>query len=269
MLNIIDLENRWKRYKIKSYIPYITIVVSLSIIIGIILFFISTKHHTPTKQKISQSKIIAKPKPTRQQSKPTTPQLKPTPPHKIKEKTLLMPSMEFLKNMQDAQPYYIDEIPKQKKIIHKKVIQQEIPTEEILIKPKLTKPKPIQLNKNSIETHTEKPKKISITINQERDPKKDIKEVLKRFKENNNPALSLFIAKNYYELKEYKQAYNYALITNQLDNTIEDSWLIFAKSLVKMGQKDKAIEILKKHISDSNSNSAQILYENIRTGKFK
>jgi len=244
MLNIIDLENRWKKYKIKSYIPYITIVVSLSVITSVILFFISTEYHTPTKQKISKPKITTKPKPkpTQQQSKPTTP--KPTPLQKTKEKTILMPSMGFVKHLQNTQPYY-DKTPKQ-------------------IRSKAGK-----LNKKNIKTAIKKPKKISITINQKRDSKKDIKEVLKRFKENNNPALSLFVAKNYYELKEYKQAYNYALIANQLDNTIEESWLIFAKSLVKMGQKDEALRVLKKYIGNSNSNSAQILYENIKTGKFK
>ena len=74
----------------------------------------------------------------------------------------------------------------------------------------------------------------------------EINEVVKRFNKNNNPALSLFIAKKYYELGEYRKAYNYALKTNNINNHIEASWIIFAKSLVKLNEKDMAVKTLSK-----------------------
>jgi tetratricopeptide (TPR) repeat protein len=86
---------------------------------------------------------------------------------------------------------------------------------------------------------------------------------------NNNPALSLFVAKKYYELGDYAQAYNYALITNQINRDIEASWIIFTKSLVKLNKRDQAIQTLKDYIESSSSNTARILLEEIQSGKFK
>ncbi len=96
-----------------------------------------------------------------------------------------------------------------------------------------------------------------------------LQEITKRFKKTNNPILSLFLAKQYYKRKEYYKAYNYALITNQIDSTIEESWIVFAKSLVKLGKKEKAIQTLRAYIASSRSTKAEILLNNILTGKFK
>ena len=107
-----------------------------------------------------------------------------------------------------------------------------------------------------------------ISINKE-NTFQDIQQVIKRFKINNNPALSLFVAKKYYELKQYNKSYNYALITNEINPNIEASWIIFAKSLVKLKEKKMAITTLEKYIEHSNSNNAKILLNNIKSGKFK
>ncbi|MBU4110699.1 CDC27 family protein, partial [bacterium] len=97
----------------------------------------------------------------------------------------------------------------------------------------------------------------------------DIEEIITRFKKNNNPALSLFIAKKYYELGEYRNAYNYSLITNELNKDIEASWILFAQSLVKLNEKDKAVKVLRDYIKHTNSNRANLLLNDILSGKFK
>ena len=97
----------------------------------------------------------------------------------------------------------------------------------------------------------------------------DILDAERRFKQHNSPALSLFLARQYYARKQYKKSYNYALITNQLDKEVEDSWLIFARSLVKLGKKEKAIKTLKEYIRYSNSTNAKLLLSEITNGKFE
>ena len=97
----------------------------------------------------------------------------------------------------------------------------------------------------------------------------DLSDVITRFKKTNNPVLSLFLAKKYYSMKNYDQAYNYALVTNQLDNKIDMSWIIFSKSLVKLGQKDMAISTLKTYINNSRSPNAAALLEEIQEGRFQ
>jgi len=89
------------------------------------------------------------------------------------------------------------------------------------------------------------------------------------FQKDRSPALSLFLAKKYYEIGDYHQAYNYALITNRMNKEIEESWLIFAKSLVKLNKKNKAIGILRKYIQKTHSSNAEILLQEIHAGAFK
>jgi translation initiation factor 2 beta subunit (eIF-2beta)/eIF-5 len=121
----------------------------------------------------------------------------------------------------------------------------------------------------TVEEEEKEEKKPKITIEVKQTSAKEIQQIVKRFKKTNNPILSLFIAKKYYDMGNYNQSYNYALITNQIDNTIEDSWIIFAKSLVKLKQKGRAIKILQAYIDKSGSNKAKILLDNIKTGKFQ
>lgn len=98
---------------------------------------------------------------------------------------------------------------------------------------------------------------------------KDIQDVVARFKKNKNPALSLFVAKRYYRIGNYQQAYNYALITNELDSNIEDSWLIFAKSLYKLDQKEMAIKTLKTYYEESGSVKAKITIDQMEKGSLQ
>lgn len=85
----------------------------------------------------------------------------------------------------------------------------------------------------------------------------DIHELEERFKNNSNPNLGLYIARYYYDHGNYTESYNYALKTNAINNTMEESWLIFAKSLVKLGKEDQAKKTLQLYISNSNSQSAK------------
>lgn len=147
----------------------------------------------------------------------------------IEEKVILKPSYNFMKNMQTIKK---ENIPAQKK-----------PIKQITYK-----------NNIHIKKQT---------------TKSDIDILIKRFKTNKNPTLSLFIAKKYYKQKNYKQAYKYAFITNELDNKLEESWIIFIKSMIKLERKDKAIQTLKQYIQYSNSIKAKKLIEDVRLGKFK
>ncbi|MFK5937115.1 MAG: hypothetical protein QM497_01850 [Sulfurimonas sp.] len=273
MLNIIDLEKRWIRYKIKSYIPHAIIVVSLvilSVLASIILNLQNGEEEVLTK-KITLKEPVIKIAPT---SKKTEQNTIVTPKAQIQKEviatvveksttTKLQPSLNFIKELQNSSlPYYQPNTykktkPKTIKKAKKKIITQTIIIEEATIK----KEKNIQKEPEIIKTE-----RIIINRKETRD---DIDNVIKRFKVNNNPALSLFVAKKYYAIGNYHQSYNYALITNQINKDIESSWIIFAKSLVKLGKKDKAINTLKEYIKISDSHTARLLKEEIQSGSFR
>ena len=282
MLNTRDLEERWLKYKIKSYIPYATIVLSSIVIIIVVSIFLNSNKvekkttlspEIKVEKEVQQVKIktiltkateaIEKTPPTKEaiQIQKTTVEEVPktiaivSQGNSIKRQEAslkLSPSLDFMKKMQHSSlPYYQEE----------SAIEQES-TSQIV-----EEVEELEIEENTDTTVVEEePKKISI---QRRDSADDIRGIIKRFKKNNNPALSLFIAKKYYELGEYHKAYNYALITNEINSDIDASWIVFTKSLVKLNQKDMAIKTLKQYIEDSHSSSAKILLDEIISGKFR
>jgi len=289
MLNIRDLEKRWLHYKIKSYLPYAVIGISLIVITTIVMILANKINETGgTKKEIKVTASIEKEK-IQTAQKRTTPakektshkeqqkaKVEETRTEEIKnkpmfhaeteEKLLLKPSMSFLKNIQNQQqePGYQERKPlaSKRKTVQTAPIKEEYFSNEQQIQKRKTSPQNTTTQKE-VETQ-----KSVITI-ERRDSQKDIDDIIKRFKKNNNPALSLFVAKKYYELGDYEQSYNYALITNGIDNNIEDSWLIFAKSLVKLKKREMAIKTLREYINYSHSGNAKILLDDIKTGKFQ
>ena len=250
MININELESRWLNYKIKLFLPYVLIFVSVVVIFLILYFYFASTAEInietnsvkiDLKNKIvSETKVQIQNKEIKIDKKEMA----------VVEKTVLMPSLNFMnKNSINSIPDY-----------------REI--EEIYFNPSKKKiEKKIEIIEPLVE-NIKKEKNGGVVISR-KNTKSDIEHVKKRFQKSNNPALSLFIAKKYYELGKYNQAYNYALLTNEINNEIDASWIIFAKSLVKLGKKDKAITMLKKYINHSNSNSARILLDNITSGKLK
>lgn len=275
MIDILDLEKRWFKFKIKSYIPHLIIGLSLIVIVAVILFLLNSKDRTSKvkienkilipleKKELQNSTVVSlqtkvEENSTKNSVQPIVERRSETVQIQNEKKLVLTPSLNFMRTMQqDTLPYYENE----ENIKEKKVNKIKSEKKKVVTKPKAIKKVEIKPVKEKIE-------KNSISISRQ-NTQEDIHHVIKRFKTNNNPALSLFIAKKYYELGEYHKSYNYALMTNEINNNIEASWIIFAKSLVKLNERDMAIKTLNKYINHSGSNKAKILLDEIISGKFK
>jgi tetratricopeptide (TPR) repeat protein len=265
MLNIPELEKRWLRYKIKIFLPYIIIFLLVLIVPTIVLIYKNqinipkatintllphTKIYTAKKEiniaktrvlSIEQNLTIAQP------IKKSI--VQPAVDNYSTKTTTLKPSMDFIQALD--KPIVLPKPQKKIKKI-KKVKQSK----------RIIKAKPI------VHPDTNVNNGIKITI-ERKESQKDIQDVIRRFQNNKNPALSLFVAKRYYERGDYTKAYNYALLTNQIDHNIDASWILFAKALVKLNKKDEAIKTLVEYINYSHSSHAKILLNEIRTGKFR
>ena len=280
MLNIKELEKRWLHYKIKSYIPHAVIIIALFIILSTIVIFLTSKEQHvnninkttsltfPKKTVITEhNKTVVHATKEEERSK-----IVPPPNNTYTKQQILKPSMSFMNHIQDEESIPLQkkhkiatDLHKHQKIKKQKHVKKVIKRDKITTKTAIAKEKYLDLEpKEAPVVH----KHAIITI-ERKESKKNIDDVIERFKNNHNPALSLFVAKKYYELGEYKQAYNYALITNGINNHIEASWLIFVKSLVKLHKKDMAIKTLIKYINYSHSENAKILLDNIESGKFR
>ncbi len=256
MHNIHELEQRWFRYKLKSYLPYFITLVFSGILAVALILILDTKQNIPIEpiaqiqenkkiDNVTKNKVITKQTPIKQEVKSEVVQntMKAVPSDDLK----LAPSLDFMKQIgRTSISTYTP---------HTQYKKTQTPKKEHVKKKPVYKTQP-----------TPKKKKVSIST---RETQNDIQSVIKRFKKNNNPALSLFVAKKYYKLGDYKKSYDYALITNKINNDIEQSWIIFAKSLVKLNKKDLAIKTLNKYINHSHSGNAKVLLDDIKSGKFR
>lgn len=254
VLDIPSLERRWLKYKIKSYFPHFLIsITAIGVIVALSTLYILNKSESGTDKA---NKPAAREK---------------SPPKKIQNDTVILePSMQFIQSISsnNEQPT-IDTIQEPQKI--------NIPTKIPQVKPE-SKPKvPLSVPNPSVAIRVPSapiaaPPPIASsktpTIKRESDTF-DIHEIEERFKNNSNPHLGVYIARYHYDHGNYSEAYNYALKTNSISSTMEESWLIFAKSLSKLGKSDQAKKTLQLYISQSNSENAKSLLNSIEQGGVK
>ncbi|MGZ5208219.1 MAG: CDC27 family protein [Sulfuricurvum sp.] len=246
MLDIHSLEQRWLKYKIKRSFPYLLTLFGTAIVaIAFDHFLYSDKVTTPITLKKEISSVKKQPKANIHE-----------------EAMVLEPSMQFIQSIPapditvpDATTHTTP-LP----VISKKEfpVQKHMPSPLPIIKnvqntlPTPPMPKLIQSNPSNKTTSI---KRDSATFN--------IHEIEERFASNSNPHLGLYIARYHYDNGNYSEAYNYALKTNAINNTIDESWLIFTKSLIKLGRTEQAKKTLQLYISQSNSEEAKNLLNSL------
>lgn len=113
---------------------------------------------------------------------------------------------------------------------------------------------------NSLDTTKTKKIKLNATS------KNYIATIKEKFSKSKKPREALLLAKAYYADAKYKEAEHWALVANKLNNNLDESWFVFAKSKAKLGQRDEAIKILASYYKKSHSQKAKILIEKIKKG---
>lgn len=257
MLDVHKLERRWIKYKVKKYLPYIVSVV-LTFLFILVYVFWNFSTVNPSDTNSTQAALVKTQSPSVNSSV-------------IAEKTENMPtnlepSMEFVHSFESTPT---NEPLTPKPLMAKPAGTQ--PSQQISNVPPA--PKTIAMPEYTPPPNPIVPPKITakenvVTINKA-ESKLDIEELQERFKTTSNANLGLFIARYYYDKGNYHEAYNYALKTNSINNRIDESWIIFAKSLVKLGRSDHAKKTLQLYLQQSNSESARTLLESIDKGTFK
>lgn len=243
MHDIRNLERRWLKYKIKSYAPYLGAVFTI-LVVSIIAFYNSLSS-TVANEEINL---------------PVTENSSEIKANNTETVTMLEPSMDFVQSFQTTIPEtQITTAPTPQRALPP---QQSVPVPKVLNIPPSTsiKAPPPAISPLSGD------KSFSLNRNES---KLDIESVERRFKETLNANLGLFIARYHYDHGNYSEAYNFSLKTNSMNSKIDESWIIFAKSLVKLGRVEQAKKTLHLYISESNSESARSLLDSIEQGTFK
>lgn len=250
MLDIHNLERRWLKYKIKSYLPLIITLLIASLLFAFLTYMWSNTENTPKPDRLTPSS----PKLSTSHEVKATSSKEETP-------TVLEPSMNFIQSFQSPPSGTLPQTSPIPAKIEKHVIET-IPSPKILNVPDSTPIKP----PSNVVPSSQSNKPLSLNRN---DSKIDIESIERRFKETANPNLGLFIARYHYDQGNYNDAYNFSLKTNTLNSKIDGSWIIFSKSLVKLGRVDQAKKTLQLYISESNSESARSLLDSIERENFK
>ena len=92
-----------------------------------------------------------------------------------------------------------------------------------------------------------------------------IETIHKKFIATKKPREALLLSKAFYAKQEYSKSEEWALRANKLNSQLDESWLMFAKSKVKLGKRDEALKILLSYYKKSRSSKAKALIEKIKT----
>jgi len=303
MLDVLELEKRWLRYRLKKLVPLIALTAIFFIAAGTMSFLYVSNPQifkgTATEKQVASNQV----KPEKAPAQPATDANKSievvTVQPQDEQQNILKPSFNFMYNIEDQVINYNNAktadaakaVDKGTEKPDKSIKQVQPPVKKTAVKPKKKTPvkKPVKVAAKTAPKESpvavkpastitvekkepvveESSEETIVQISHEEVSEDELNSVIKRFNKQNNPALSLFIAKTYYDRGNYKEAYNYALVTNNLNPSIEDSVLIFARSLVKLGKKEDAITTLEAYINNTSSINAKILLNEIQKGKFK
>jgi hypothetical protein len=237
MYDIRPLEEEWEKYRKKKRMPYIlTGVFILFICTAFGLFYymkgsgLLVLDHNQSKSKNNIEPVVLIEKPT----------LKKVETQQEQGQDVLETSDELIEDLP---------LPDEQAIPKKPKVKINIVTTET---PMIEEKKP------------HKPVHLAIT---ETSGSNAYKEVAARFRETQDTDDSLFLARTYYHKGSYKKAAYWALQTNNIDSSIEESILIFAKAKAKLKHRNEAIHILSKYINETNSLAAQNLLNKIKKGK--
>jgi len=117
-------------------------------------------------------------------------------------------------------------------------------------------------NEEIIELEPKAKPKIDIQISSENNEISMLKE---NFNKSKNPEIALKRARKCYQDKRYSDTIKWALSANNLDSSIEESWVMFAKAKYMLKQKDDALRALEEYNKNKNKPEINELINKIKS----
>ncbi len=251
MYDVDTLENKWKNYKSKKRRPWIIGTILLFLLLLFVVF------------KDDLLKIIPQYKPDQNTSVVET--------KKPKKKIPLKPYVPTLTPPTDTSQE------DQNNSVNDDIKKTAISAEKIEPTPSMA----IEVSEKPADFREHKRKYLKIEVTERYPTKKkqvkkptrkksvrSIKSVEKSFSRSGKSSDSLYLARAYYRQGNYEKAQKWALITNDINSKLEESWLIFVKAKAKSGQRREAEQILSAYIQKKNSTKAKALLRKMKKGKF-
>ncbi len=90
-----------------------------------------------------------------------------------------------------------------------------------------------------------------------------------RFNSSKKAIYATMLSEIYFDKHDYKKSLAWAITSNNINSSNEDSWVLFAKNKVKLGMKKDAINALSAYLKIYNSKKIKNLLMKIKRGYFK
>ncbi len=239
MYDIPELERKWRQYKRNQIKKPLIIGGSILAVVGIISVISLTYLHKKEPQKVVDTKTIQ----NKKQNSAIVITKNDVMPHTTKTTT---------STTSNSNTETID-------ISKAKIITPDVPDEDVRMIGFDDDKKKKESSNQDILIPSQKEKEIKEL--------EHVKEVEERFKTSQDPQDSLFLARYYYKKGDYTKAIDWAINTNNIDGSIEESWIIFAKAQAKMGHRVDAIKALQSYYDSTGSMKAKELLDKLRLGK--
>ena len=292
MINTVELEKRWIRYKTRIFGSLFFILFFVAAIPYLSFYLFEQYNLIVEKDKNTSNVVIAE---------QLAPKIERSLPKEIND-VVLSPSIPIIDFTKEKQ---IDrEIEQKNEKIEKAKIQKlkedkRRKAKERAYRQKVAKRRALKRERELAKKESKKRKLIkakassSLSVNElkvlsgddikkshTREPKGNKKidfggsssnymPIMKRkFQENRNPREAILIAKAYYKAGNYIESEKWALTANNLDKENRESWLLFAESKAKLGKRKEALTILVSYHKKTKSPEVKELIDKIKGGNF-
>ncbi len=239
MYDIKPLENDWKKYKLKKRKPlyvFIVIVFFSSILLYIYLLN-SSKGFTIFDKFSKQIDNFSKSKSNSVQA-----------PSNSQGSILINSSLNNL------ELYETIEVRREQTINSSTELLVDIPILDVEETPLIES----SVSKSKGKVHLDIFETTSVTA---------YEDVERRFRQSGDIDDALFLAKSYYKKGDFEKSEYWALETNKLNSSSEESFFIFVKSKAKLGNMNEAVAILNSYLNRTNSHEARTLLNELKNGK--
>jgi hypothetical protein len=278
--DIIELEKKWLKYKIRQKIKYFALFFII-LTISIASFYTYKTFYNQPQKKVEIKKIVKKvekkeiPKVKKETLYKAIPTNKFT---AITPKTLHVATKEKEKTItKTAEKKETIEVKKEEPYTFHLEPTEQL-NELFSSSGKLTFNTPYNIKKppkkvvkktinlQELDNYEESSKKTS-TIKIDMEDMDTIAYLKEKFYTTSSIVFALMIAEEYYNQENYKNSLKWSLIANDIDAQNEKSWYWFAKSKAKLNQKSDAIKALKAYLSQNSSKRLSALLNKIQHGE--
>ncbi len=260
---IAELEKKFSRYQLKQRIHTLTLAIMILLIFSLSVYLypdffpkkksqeyenISSTFSTNIEQNLSQN-----------DAEKNTTLYNPPPVSTEREHERLVLQLPTIENKTDKKQNYSG------------VQEEEIESKIFMRKPSLSEGDFAKSKDESLNTALLPPPLMEIPketgmIKIETKDVNSLQYLKERFDKTHNIVFALMLAEEYYKNKNYNESNKWALIANNMDSENEKSWIWFAKSKLKLGQREDAIVALQAYLKSNKSKAAQGLLHQINNG---